>query len=255
VTLFFFQIFLTFSNNSDSVFGHNLAGGPNGILNVRPLSLFGHELPVSHEGIFNVSYLYVALAVFVVVFIALRFVNESRTGRAWRSLREDSLAAEVMGMPVNWLKLMAFAFGPRPPPHENPGDGAERRRLPRRRVPLLITLHDGDPSLGSQAVSSSARSGSVCCSNCCASPATSPVLRDRPLGLIGTLRFRASRLCSGNVARLAPTRWQQRSTEMDGGEWRTAAGGSATGQQLAVVPGDLASWVTPVSYMGLTPRC
>jgi ABC-type branched-subunit amino acid transport system permease subunit len=41
----------------------------------------------------------------------LRFVNDSRTGRAWRSLREDPLAAEVMGMPVSWLKLMSFAFG------------------------------------------------------------------------------------------------------------------------------------------------
>ena len=38
-------------------------------------------------------------------------MNLSRTGRAWRSLREDPLAAEVMGMPVNWLKLMSFAFG------------------------------------------------------------------------------------------------------------------------------------------------
>ena len=38
-------------------------------------------------------------------------VNESRTGRAWRSLREDSLAAEMMGMPVNRLRLLAFAFG------------------------------------------------------------------------------------------------------------------------------------------------
>ena len=55
VTLFFFQIFLTVSNNSDSIFGDNVAGGPNGILNVQPLSLFGHELPVSHEGIFNVA--------------------------------------------------------------------------------------------------------------------------------------------------------------------------------------------------------
>ena len=45
------------------------------------------------------------------MFVALRFVNASRTGRAWRSLREDSLAAELMGMPVNWLKLTAFAFG------------------------------------------------------------------------------------------------------------------------------------------------
>ena len=55
--------------------------------------------------------MYVVLAVFVVVYVALRFVNLSRTGRAWRSLREDPLAAEVMGMPVNWLKLMSFAFG------------------------------------------------------------------------------------------------------------------------------------------------
>ena len=57
------------------------------------------------------SYLYVALAFFAVVFVALRFVNHSRTGRAWRSLREDSLAAEAMGMPVNRLKLVSFAFG------------------------------------------------------------------------------------------------------------------------------------------------
>ena len=35
----------------------------------------------------------------------------SRTGRAWRSLREDPLAAQLMGMPVPWLKLMAFSFG------------------------------------------------------------------------------------------------------------------------------------------------
>ena len=57
------------------------------------------------------SYLYVALGFFAVVFVALRMLNNSRTGRAWRSLREDPLAAEAMGMPVNWLKLMAFSFG------------------------------------------------------------------------------------------------------------------------------------------------
>ena len=63
------------------------------------------------EGLFAVSYLYVALAFFVVVYVALHLLNDSRTGRAWRSLREDPLAAELMGMPVNRLKLMAFAFG------------------------------------------------------------------------------------------------------------------------------------------------
>ena len=111
VTLFFFQLFLTFTNNGDSVFGADLTGGPNGILNVDPLSFFGHALAVSHEGIFSVAYLYVALGFFVVVFVALRLANDSRTGRAWRALREDPLAAEAMGMPTDWLKLMAFAFG------------------------------------------------------------------------------------------------------------------------------------------------
>src|SRR5258708_36897409 len=38
-------------------------------------------------------------------------VDRSRTGRAWKSLREDPLAAELMGMPVNRLKLIAFACG------------------------------------------------------------------------------------------------------------------------------------------------
>jgi branched-chain amino acid transport system permease protein len=112
VTLFFLQLFLTVTTNGDDLFGHNVTGGANGILNADPLSLFGHELPPTLQGgLFNPAYMYVVLAVFVVVYVALRFVNLSRTGRAWRSLREDPLAAEVMGMPVNSLKLMSFAFG------------------------------------------------------------------------------------------------------------------------------------------------
>jgi branched-chain amino acid transport system permease protein len=111
VTLFFLQLFQTLTTNGDSVFGHNLTGGPNGVLNVDPFSFFGHRLLVEHQGVFAVAYLYVALGLFAVVFVALRFVNHSRTGRAWRSLREDPLAAEAMGMPVNWLKLMSFSFG------------------------------------------------------------------------------------------------------------------------------------------------
>jgi branched-chain amino acid transport system permease protein len=106
VTLFFLQLFQTVTTNWQHV-----TGGPFGILNIDPFSLFGHQLAVQHGGEFAVGYLYVALAFFVVVFVALRMVNFSRTGRAWRSLREDPLAAEAMGMPVNWLKLMAFAFG------------------------------------------------------------------------------------------------------------------------------------------------
>ena len=108
MTLFFLELFETVATNGNQIFGHNVTGGANGILNVDPLSFFGHKLAVQHAGVFAVSYYYVALGVFLIVFVALRFVNNSRTGRAWRSLREDPLAAEVMGMPVNWLKLMAL---------------------------------------------------------------------------------------------------------------------------------------------------
>ena len=78
----------------------------------RPAELLRARDPGEQGGgVFNVAYLYVALGVFTVLFVALRFVDRSRTGRAWRSMREDSLAAQLMGMPVPWLKLMAFSFG------------------------------------------------------------------------------------------------------------------------------------------------
>ena len=111
VTLFFLEIFLTLATNGDQIFGHDLTGGANGILKIDPLHFFGHDLVVQHEGAFALPYLYVAVAVFAAVYVALHFVNHSRTGRAWRSQREDPLAAEAMGMPVNLIKLMAFAFG------------------------------------------------------------------------------------------------------------------------------------------------
>jgi ABC-type branched-subunit amino acid transport system permease subunit len=107
VTLFALQLFQTVTTNWQHV-----TGGPFGILNVDPFSLpGGHQLAPQHNGVFAVSYLYVAIATFVVVFVGLRLLNQSRTGRAWRSLREDPLAAEAMGMPVNWLKLLSFSCG------------------------------------------------------------------------------------------------------------------------------------------------
>jgi branched-chain amino acid transport system permease protein len=111
MTLFFLLIFSTITTNGDAIFGRNVTSGSNGLLRVDPLSFFGHQLPATKQGIFNVAYLYVALLAFVLVYAALRFVDLSRTGRAWRSLRENALAAELMGMPVNSLKLLAFAFG------------------------------------------------------------------------------------------------------------------------------------------------
>jgi branched-chain amino acid transport system permease protein len=111
MTLFFLELFETVATNGNQIFGHDITGGSFGISGVYPLGLFGHDLAIQHGGIFAVSYYYIAIVMFVIVYVALRFVNLSRTGRAWRSQREDTLAAEVMGMPVNWLKLLSFATG------------------------------------------------------------------------------------------------------------------------------------------------
>jgi branched-chain amino acid transport system permease protein len=99
VTLFFLQIYLVVLINA------SFTRGPNGISDILPLEFFGRQI-TSLDGNF-----YVALVAVLIVMAVLYLVNQSRTGRAWRALREDELAAELMTMPVDRLKLMAFAFG------------------------------------------------------------------------------------------------------------------------------------------------
>lgn len=100
VTLFFGQAFVELVTNLDSV-----TGGPNGIAGVDPFNLLGFEL------ITPTDYYYLAGAVAMLIAVALYLLGESRTGRAWRAVREDPLAAEMMTMPVNAVKLRAFVVG------------------------------------------------------------------------------------------------------------------------------------------------
>ncbi|MDX6408810.1 MAG: branched-chain amino acid transport system permease protein [Gaiellaceae bacterium] len=110
LTLFFGQAFVIFVNNANRIdfplFGHtDLTGGSNGIANIDPFNFFGFKIDSTTK-----QY-YLLLISVALVLVLLAFVNESRTGRAWRALREDPLAAEVMSIPVNRLKLLAFVFG------------------------------------------------------------------------------------------------------------------------------------------------
>ena len=106
VTLFFGQAFVVFVNAANpTVHGKGLTGGPNGVVDIDPLRFFGWELTSRTQ-----QYFFLLGAVAVVI-TALHFLSESRTGRAWRALREDPLAAEAMSIPVNRLKLLAFAIG------------------------------------------------------------------------------------------------------------------------------------------------
>ena len=118
VTLFFGQIFYVVATqgyrvsflglNEDLGFDRanwDLTGGPNGIANVDRFRALGFTASSDR------AYFYITLIAVVGVFAALTLADRSRTGRAWRALNDDPLAAQAMSMPVNWLKLLAVAVG------------------------------------------------------------------------------------------------------------------------------------------------
>ena len=101
VTLFFGEAFFEFTNNV----APGTFGGPNGIVGIDAINSFGIQLTT------NQSYFILLVILLVLVMAVLRLLETSRTGRAWRAVREDPLAAAAMTIPVNRVKLMAFAFG------------------------------------------------------------------------------------------------------------------------------------------------
>jgi branched-chain amino acid transport system permease protein len=111
VTLFFAQIFIVLTTNGNRINVPwrdepiDITGGPNGIPGVDAFEFLGQR------AIQVKTYYWISLGAFVVVAVLLYLLNDSRTGRAWRALREDPLAAEAMTIPVNRLKLLAFMFG------------------------------------------------------------------------------------------------------------------------------------------------
>jgi branched-chain amino acid transport system permease protein len=262
VTLFFFQVFLTFTNNGDNVFGESITNGPNGILNIDEFKIFGWDISRStSEGLFGVEYLYVALGLFVLVYVGLHLLNDSRTGRAWRSLREDPLAAELMGMPVNRLKLMAFAFGASVAATTGTVATALNGSVfPQNfEFPLLITIYTM-VILGGAGSQAGVVLGAVIVS------VLLEVLRDpgdaRGVFYVAILLalvavFRASwqlvavlggTVVFGIAAHLVAggidDRWTSGSVEASGrlGEWAS---------DWVIVPASLAGWVPAVSYIGL----
>ena len=104
VTLFFSQIFLELALNVDRL-GIDLTGGPNGISGVDPFTVFGFEFSSP------TSYFYLLLVLLALIVAILFLIDGSRTGRAWRAVRDDPVAAEIMTVPIKRLKLMAFATG------------------------------------------------------------------------------------------------------------------------------------------------
>ncbi len=111
VTLFFGQIFIQLVLSSDSITfpGHtdstDITGGSNGIPGLDPFKFFGRAFKSTTD------YYWLLLVVITILLIAITRIDRTRTGRAWRTVREDSLASASMGMSVNNLKTLAFVVG------------------------------------------------------------------------------------------------------------------------------------------------
>jgi branched-chain amino acid transport system permease protein len=124
VTLGFGEIIPEFFKNADDVdlpWSHhfNLSNGTRGITPVDAIPtgpfhyLSSGALQIPAElGPFDdtLKFLVYSLIAAVVIFVSLR-IREGRLGRAWLAIREDELAASMMGVPLMRTKLAAYAVG------------------------------------------------------------------------------------------------------------------------------------------------
>lgn len=102
VTMGFGEITLDVLKNLDAI-----TKGTQGINPLPRPSLGEWSLELQQErGWYWLLLAFVAVAVF-----AVRRLELSRTGRAWFSIREDSLASQCMGIPPKRTRMIAFATG------------------------------------------------------------------------------------------------------------------------------------------------
>ncbi len=83
-----------------------LTNGAAGLNGAAPPQLFGWSF-----GIWAEPYYYVVLGMVVVLMFVSISLRDSRIGRAWMALRDDEVAASVMGVDLVRYKLLAFATG------------------------------------------------------------------------------------------------------------------------------------------------
>lgn len=103
VTLGFAEIIrLLFNNLSKPI---NLTNGPMGITPIQAPMLFSLKLNKP------VDFYWIVLGLFLLTFLVVRNLQNSRIGRAWVAIREDELVARTMGVPVVRMKLLSFSIG------------------------------------------------------------------------------------------------------------------------------------------------
>jgi branched-chain amino acid transport system permease protein len=115
VTLGFGEIIPEFLRNGDKIDGLNLTNGVRGITGLDPIDTAPFKnLKGVPEFIFGVNSPFKLLIMFFLVgvclFVSLR-IRSGRLGRSWLAIREDELAANMMGVSLVKTKLSAYAVG------------------------------------------------------------------------------------------------------------------------------------------------
>ena len=107
VTLGFGEIIPQVFTNGQDIAGFNLSNGTKGISPVDNIGIFGKKL-----GPFDLNWKFLIFVFLtgLMIFISLR-LRTGRLGRAWLAIREDELAASMMGVPLMRTKLSAYAVG------------------------------------------------------------------------------------------------------------------------------------------------
>ncbi len=121
VTLGFGEILPEVFRNFDDVGGYNLTNGTKGIGPVDQVDMgWLHSIPKLPiigkipETIVSADYKtkYYVIIVFCALFVfASLKLRDGKLGRAWMAIREDELAASLMGVPLMRTKLWSYAVG------------------------------------------------------------------------------------------------------------------------------------------------
>lgn len=83
----------------------SLTGGTMGIKGIAAPELFGIVINKPHY------YYYIFLVLAILFLVVTGRVLKSKTGRAWMSIREDSLAARSLGVQLRHYKISSFMYG------------------------------------------------------------------------------------------------------------------------------------------------
>ncbi len=107
VTLGFGEIIPQVFFNGEDINGFNLSNGTKGITRLDPIPTGVKDLGPFD---FGPKFIIFVLLAALMVFISLQ-LRRGRLGRAWLAIREDELAASMMGVPLMRTKLASYAVG------------------------------------------------------------------------------------------------------------------------------------------------